>query len=78
MHNGTADAECFSWAVVVGVLDDIVCDGREPVFGKNYNLGEPRVEELRLSCSSCNDDVQGGICGRVGWNISDSPDFLHS
>lgn len=38
--------ECFSWAVAVGVLDDIVCEGREPVFAKSHNVGEPRVEEL--------------------------------
>lgn len=66
MHYDTAD-ECFSWAIFVGVLDDIACDGREPVLGKSHHVGEPRVEELQLSRSSCNDDVEGCICGRVGW-----------
>lgn len=72
MHSGTKDY-CFSWDVVVGVPGDIVCDGRKPVFDQSHQVGKPRVEELRLSCSSCNDDVEGCICGRVGWYGSDTP-----
>lgn len=72
MHDGSTD-ECFSHTVVVGLLDDIIRDEREPVFAKIHNVGEPRVEGLQLSCSSCNDDVQGCICGRVGWYIRDTP-----
>lgn len=45
MSNGIRD-KYFSWVVVVGVLDDVVCGKREPVFGESHNLGEPRVEEL--------------------------------
>lgn len=59
--------------MVIGVLDYIVCDRREPVFGKCQKVGGPRVEELQLSCSSCNDDVHGCIGGRVGWHISNTP-----
>lgn len=72
MHNGTT-ADCFSWAVVVGVLDKIVCERGEPVFGKSQAVGEPRVEELMLSRRSCHDDVQGCICSRVGWYVCNIP-----
>ncbi len=59
--------------LAVGVLDYIVCERREPVFANNHSVGEPRVEELLLSRRSCNNDVQGCICGRVGRYVSDSP-----
>lgn len=61
----------FLWHVIVAVLDDIVCDGGEPVFGDYDDVGEPRVEELLLPGGSYNDDVEGCICGRVGWQIND-------
>lgn len=64
---------CFSWDVFVGVLGDIVCDRRRPVFDQIHQVGKPRVVELRLSCHSCNDDVKGCICGRVGRDGSDTP-----
>lgn len=63
----------FSWAVVVGVLDKIVCERGEPVFAESNAAGEPRVEEITLSRRSCHDDVQGCVCSRVGWYVCNIP-----
>lgn len=61
------------WVVIVGVLDDVVCDRREPVFGERHYLCEPRVEELQLSRRSCLNDSECRIFGRIGWYSSDIP-----
>lgn len=65
---------CFLWVVVVGGLDDVVCDGWRPVFDNIHNPGEPWVEELLLPGSSCDDDVQGCFCGRVGRYAGHTPE----
>lgn len=60
----------FLWDIIVAVLDDIVCDGGEPVFGEYDDVGVPRVVELQLPGGSYDDDVEGCIGGRVGWQIN--------
>lgn len=59
------------WDVIVAVLDEIVGDGGEPVFGDHHDVGVPRVVELQLPGGSRHDNVEGCVRGRVGRQFSD-------